>query len=68
MACKLFLFVFLAHFSLSQLNPVESLTGMSSLHNYNNFWDGAIGGRGYWGRTPYYGLNVFSHSFDDNDF
>lgn len=48
----------------SQLNPIQALTGQATLQNYNNFWDGALGGRGYYGRTPYYGLNVFSKNFD----
>lgn len=42
------------------LNPYSAMTGMGSLYNYNNFWDGAIGGRGYWGRTPTSGINVFN--------
>ena len=65
---KILLFVYLATCTNQILNPVESMTGLSSLYAYNNFWDGAIGGRGYWGRTPSYGLNVFSNKFDNNDF
>lgn len=31
---------------------------------YNNFWDGAVGGKGYWGETPSKDPNIFSSSFD----
>ena len=41
--------------------------GVSSLYNYNNFWDGSVGGRGYWGRTPPYQPNVFSKNYDPKD-
>ena len=30
---------------------------------YNNFWDGAVGGRGYWGSTPAPKANAFSKNF-----
>lgn len=36
-----------------EFGPMSSMTGMAPTQGYNNFWDGALGGRGYWGRTPY---------------
>ena len=44
------------------------MTGMSPLVGYNNFWDSAVGGRGYWGWTPYTRHNVFNSSWDDEGF
>ncbi len=35
---------------------------------YNNFWDGAVGGSGYWGNLPKQKQNVFSSSFDKKGF
>lgn len=68
MTLKFCFFVLFSSLLHAQLNPVQSLTGQGTLYNYNNFWDGAVGGRGYWGRTPYYGLNVFSKNFDTQDY
>lgn len=31
---------------------------------YNNFWDGAVGGKGYWGETPSKTPSIFSSTFD----
>ena len=41
---------------------------MAPMAGFNNFWDGALGGRGYWGWTPYTNPNVFSSNWDKNEY
>ena len=41
---------------------------MQSLAGYNNFWDTALGGRGYWGRTPTNSANVFNSNWDSKGY
>ena len=36
------------------------MTGMHPYAGYNNYWDGALGGRGYFGWTPHLWANVFN--------
>lgn len=59
------MFKFLALVLLS-LNPIIAYGSM--MHpmagGYNNFWDGAVGGQGYWGNLPPRPRNVFSQDFD----
>lgn len=54
MNSEISLYVFLLGCFMTHELPTESMNHQSSLQNYNNFWDGAVGGRGYWGRTPPY--------------
>lgn len=35
---------------------------------YNNFWDGAVGGRGYWGGMPAAKSNVFGSKWDNQGY
>lgn len=34
---------------------------------YNNFWDGALGAKGYWGEVAGSNPNVFNQNFDKED-
>ena len=55
----LFLFLFPSSLAIVPMqHPMNSA--------YNNFWDGAVGGRGYWGSTPAPKANAFSKSFKKN--
>ena len=60
---KFFLFSLLATITIQFNTPLAGVTGGASMSAYNNFWDGALGGRGYWGRTPQTGANVFNTKF-----
>ena len=67
MNCKLLLFFLTLNNLKATLTPLASMTGLSNLDNFNNFWDGALGGRGYWGKTPQSRANVFSPNFEGGD-
>lgn len=50
---------------LLTLQQIPDASIAHPLHQaYNNFWDGALGGKGYWGDTPQKDPNVFSSNFD----
>lgn len=66
---NIFCVLILASIYGAQVNPYHpSVTGMQSMAGYNNFWDTALGGRGYWGRTPATSANVFNNKWDDKGY
>ncbi len=57
---KLLGFIFLSLSSVLSFTPM--MNPMAGA--YNNFWDGAVGGQGYWGDLPPRKANVFSSNFE----
>jgi hypothetical protein len=52
------------------LSPALAIYPMSHPQSgaYNNFWDGAVGGRGYWGGMPARESNVFNSKWNNQGY
>lgn len=60
---KIYIFLIFAT-SIHSFVP-NALVGHTLNQAYNNFWNGAVGGKGYWGDTPLKNQNIFDSKFDN---